>query len=90
MNNLLQEKRKLIAEMANSDLENLDTVFEISQNDSDVDNKTISSEPTDQSNADLSNSQFHCQGKCNSSAKTFQYKDEFDLHMMYYHEQCSQ
>lgn len=41
MNNLLQEKRKLIAEMANSDLENLDTVFEISQNDSDVDNKTI-------------------------------------------------
>ena len=41
MNNLLQEKRKLIAEMANSDLENLDTVFEISQNDLDVDNKTI-------------------------------------------------
>jgi len=41
MNRLLQEKRKLIAEMANLDLENLDTVFELSQNDTEVDNKTI-------------------------------------------------
>ena len=37
-----------------------------------------------------SHQKFHCQGKCASPRKDFQHKDEFDLHMSFFHDESQQ
>ena len=46
--------------------------------------------PTVITPAQTPNPSFHCQGPCSAISKSFQHKDEYELHMMYFHAEPQQ